>query len=318
MPQTTLYNLCCIGHLTLDRIITPSNRVEMPGGTAWYVAHALSRMPVSFCLLTAAGDLAGEAVQALHHKGIDVHTLAAAHTVVFENRYGRNPDHRTQRVLQEATPFIITQLEGVNAQVYHLGPLLAGDIPEAAIALLASKGRVSLDVQGWLRKVVGNKVVPTDWTAKRSWLPFVHYLKVSEEELVVLTGTTDVEAGARLLCQWGVQEAIVTLGSKGSLVCTDEVLYPIPAYAPAHTIDTTGCGDTYMAGYLYQRVRGAAIPEAGRFAAALATSKIEVSGPFAGDEAAVRAVMKRPVLQLADTCLQTGTRDPQLTGPGNL
>lgn len=268
----------------------------MPGGTSWYFSHALSRMPIHYGLVSAPGDLAVAAVQALQRLGITVLTVDVAHTVVFENRYGHNPDHRTQKVLQEATPFITAQLEGVNAKVFHLGPLVAGDIPEAAIALLAAKGRVSLDVQGYLRKVVGEKVVPIDWSAKLRWLPFIHYLKVSEAELEVLTGTTDVAAGARLLCRWGVQEAIVTLGSRGSLVCADESLYSIPAYAPAHTIDTTGCGDTYMAGYLYQRVRGAAIPEAGRFAAAMATLKIEGSGPFSGEVASVRAVMEQQVL----------------------
>ncbi|OLY94162.1 Sugar or nucleoside kinase, ribokinase family [Cnuella takakiae] len=296
MSHPALFDLCCVGHLTLDRVITPKSSVEMAGGTSWYFSHALSRMPLRYGLVTAAGDLAGDAVHVLQNIGIAVRTLDAAHTVVFENRYGHNPDHRTQKVLQEATPFNTAQLEGINAKVFHLGPLVAGDISEAAIALLAAKGRVSLDVQGYLRKVVGEKVVPIDWSTKQRWLPFIHYLKVSEEELEVLTGTTDVEAGARILCRWGVQEAIVTLGSKGSLVCADEVLYAIPAYAPAHTIDTTGCGDTYMAGYLYQRVRGAAIPEAGRFAAAMATLKIEVSGPFSGEEASVRAVMEQQVL----------------------
>jgi len=43
--------------------------------------------------------------------------------------------------------------------------------------------------------------------------------------------------------------------------------------------DSTGCGDTYMAGYLYKRVKGAPIEEAGLFAAALSTLKIENYGP---------------------------------------
>jgi sugar/nucleoside kinase (ribokinase family) len=56
-------------------------------------------------------------------------------------------------------------------------------------------------------------------------------------------------------------------------------------------VDATGCGDTYMAGYLYQRVRGAAIREAGEFAAAMATLKIEASGPFTGTRAEVLALL---------------------------
>lgn len=41
-------------------------------------------------------------------------------------------------------------------------------------------------------------------------------------------------------------------------------------------------GDTYMTGYLYKRAKGAGIEEAGRFAAAMSTLKIECLGPFKG------------------------------------
>ncbi len=51
---------------------------------------------------------------------------------------------------------------------------------------------------------------------------------------------------------------------------------------PPPVIDATGCGDTYMAGFLYQRIKGASLQEAGEFAAAMATLKIQSSGPFTG------------------------------------
>jgi len=296
MPHPAPYDICCIGHLTLDRVITLKATVEMPGGTSFYFSCALNQMDLDYLLVTAPGDLAGGAVAALQEKGTNVHTLPAAHTVVFENHYGHNPDHRTQRVLQQATPFSITQLQGLDARIFHLGPLLAGDIPEASIPMLAARGKVSLDVQGYLRKVAGGKVLPIDWEAKQDWLPFIHYLKVSAEELEVLTGCADAVRGARTLASWGVQEVIVTLGSKGSVICCDGKLFRIPAYTPARTIDTTGCGDTYMAGYLYQRVKGVPIAEAGRFAAAMATLKITASGPFCGSEAAVRAIVDSKVV----------------------
>jgi sugar/nucleoside kinase (ribokinase family) len=37
-----------------------------------------------------------------------------------------------------------------------------------------------------------------------------------------------------------------------------------------------------MTGYLYKRAKGAGIEEAGRFAAAMSTLKIECLGPFKG------------------------------------
>ena len=49
-----------------------------------------------------------------------------------------------------------------------------------------------------------------------------------------------------------------------------------------HPVDSTGCGDTFMAGYLYQRLMGADFSTAGSFAAAIAALKMERAGPFDG------------------------------------
>lgn len=285
--------ICCIGHLTRDRIITPRSTADLPGGTAFYFCRALSRMHVKVQLLTATAPADEPLAADLRSAGVDVTCLSSAHTVVFENRYGHNPDERTQRVLQTADAFPLDALRRLRAGIFHLGPLLAGDLPGEAIPLLAQKGKVSLDVQGLLRKVDGNRVVPADWAAKKELLPFVHFLKASEEEMRVLTGATDAEEGAALLAGWGAKEVMVTQGSKGSVIFCQGALYRIAAFAPRRLTDATGCGDTYAAGYLYRRSAGDGPQAAGEFAAAAATLKLEVSGPFAGTEDEVRALLQR-------------------------
>jgi len=91
----------------------------------------------------------------------------------------------------------------------------------------------------------------------------------------------------------GVNEVIVTLGSKGSLIYTGGVFYEIPAYKPDQVVDATGCGDTYMAGYLYMRSKNFDCVEAGKFGAAMATLKIESSGPFKGSFREVKSRIAR-------------------------
>ena len=86
---------------------------------------------------------------------------------------------------------------------------------------------------------------------------------------------------------------IITLGSRGSVVYHGDVFYSIPAYPPVAVIDATGCGDTYMAGYLYRRSQGATVQEAGEFAAAMATLKIQTSGPFSGTAQQVQELLGR-------------------------
>ena len=70
---------------------------------------------------------------------------------------------------------------------------------------------------------------------------------------------------------------------KGILYAENSFYY-IPAYPPKEVVDATGCGDTYMLGYLYMRNKGVSYEEAGCFAAALSTVKLEKSGPFSGTE----------------------------------
>ena len=53
---------------------------------------------------------------------------------------------------------------------------------------------------------------------------------------------------------------------------------------PAQLIDVTGCGDTYMAGYLYGRATGMGVQESGELAARMCTRKIEASGPLTSFE----------------------------------
>ena len=91
------------------------------------------------------------------------------------------------------------------------------------------------------------------------------------------------------------RSVLLTFGSMGSLIYDGQTFYRIPAYIPRQVVDPTGCGDLYMAGYLYRRAKGATIDEAENFAAALSTLKIERSGPVDASTDDVNRVMRENV-----------------------
>ncbi len=280
-----MYDICCVGHITLDKVVTPKAVVRMPGGTSIYFSNAIHNMGPSYVLVTALAEKDMHIVKDLRAKGIEVKVLPSAHSVCFENIYSEDQDHRTQRVSQKADPFTAAQLQNIKAGFFHLGPLLADDIPVDLIRTLSQRGRVSLDAQGYLREVRDTHVCAIDWPAKREALQYIDVLKANESEMLVLTGYSEVRRSARVLFDWGVKEVVITLGSRGSVIFDGQRFYTIPAYTPVTSVvDATGCGDTYMAGYLSQRIKGAGVQEAGEFAAAMATLKIESSGPFTGTE----------------------------------
>jgi len=266
----------------------------MAGGTAFYFSYAVCNLDVNYLLMTALAKDEMQYVERLRDKGLEVKVQPSTHTVFFENIYGDNPDIRTQNVLAKADPFAIKPLQDIAAQIFHLGPLLADDMSTDFIKAISKKGKVSLDAQGYLRKVEDQKVLAVDWADKKEALQYVDILKVDEAEMTVLTGHDRVIDGTKLLADWGVKEIVVTNGSLGSTIYNEGTLYDIPAFRPKVIVDATGCGDTYMGGYLYQRVKGKGIQESGEFAAAIASLKMESPGPFRGTEEDVIHRLSKP------------------------
>lgn len=286
-----MHDICCIGHLTLDKVVTPKGALNMAGGTSFYFSNAIRNMDVAYILITSLAEKEMNFVANLRARDIEVNAFVSSNTVYFENIYSHNLDHRIQKVLQKADAFNFEQVKHIDATIFHLGPLLADDIPLELIKALSKKGKVSLDVQGYLRNVQDQDVYAIDWEDKKKALPYVDILKANEAEMEMLTGCRDIRKGAKALSDWGVKEVVITLGSKGSLIYAGDIFYNIPAFVPAVEADTTGCGDTYMAGYLYQRIKNANIQEAGEFGAAMASLKIEASGPFTGTESDVLTLL---------------------------
>ena len=73
-------------------------------------------------------------------------------------------------------------------------------------------------------------------------------LKFSEDEINLLSGKQDVKAGLDYLLN-NDQIAVVTLGSKGSLLYKDGEIISVPTY-PVKPVDTTGAGDAFYSYFL--------------------------------------------------------------------
>lgn len=288
-------DICCIGHVTRDKIITPRQTVNMAGGTSFYFAYGMNQLPkkVSFQLVTKVGEGSMPEIEKMRQAGIDVECFKSRHTVYFENKYGHDSNRRTQRVLAKADPFTVEEMQHLDARIYHLGSLLADDFSPEVVECLSKKGMVSIDVQGYLREVRGEKVYAVDWKDKEKILSVTDIVKLNEYEMEVIAGTNDPRAVARKLASLGVKEVVLTFGDYGSLIYAEDKFYEIPAYPPVELVDATGCGDTFSTGYLYCRSQGMGYEESGKFAAAMCTLKLEHSGPFHHSIEDIQKVMVR-------------------------
>jgi fructokinase len=85
-------------------------------------------------------------------------------------------------------------------------------------------------------------------------LPMVDVLKVSDEELPLLTGTDDLEAGSKILADKGIALVLVTLGANGAFYRFGSQTGHIPGIK-VKVGDTNGAGDTFFGATLAQLAR---------------------------------------------------------------
>jgi len=111
-----------------------------------------------------------------------------------------------------------------------------------------------------------------DWVAPA--LPHLDLLLPNDEQVLGLTGATDLEAGCRALLERGVGCVAATAGADGALVVDASGADRVPAFA-VDVVDTTGCGDAFSAGFL----RGIGLGRPRREAAVLGCA---VAGLVAG------------------------------------
>lgn len=277
-----------LGHISLDIIRIPNQpERRQPGGTVYYAGMALRALGVPTNIITRLAKQDEETLLApLLQAGASITALPSTHTTGFINSYGPGTDEREQEVTAQADPFTRDDMPHISTQWIYLAPLLEGDISMALFRQCAGEGKhlIALDAQGMLRRVVNGKVTPAGWPDKYEILPHIDILKAGAEEAERITGQSNPEMAARILCGRGVDHALVTLGGAGAIICHRGALIRQPVYRPIGqdwpVMDTTGCGDTFLAAYLASIIEGRSAPEAGRFAAIAAALKLTRYGPL--------------------------------------
>ncbi|MFE7062124.1 carbohydrate kinase [Sutcliffiella sp. NPDC057660] len=77
------------------------------------------------------------------------------------------------------------------------------------------------------------------------------FVKVSEEEMEIITGTTDLKNGASVLHELGTSIVAVTLGKAGTFLSNGQQSEIIPSME-VESIDSTGAGDAFVGAMLHQ------------------------------------------------------------------
>ncbi|MBR2046762.1 MAG: carbohydrate kinase family protein [Agathobacter sp.] len=109
-------------------------------------------------------------------------------------------------------------------------------------------------------------------------LKYIDYIIPNEVEAERLTGEKDVYKNAELFLEHGVSCVVIKRGKNGCLIKTQNQQIEVPAFIGAKVIDTTGAGDSFVAGFIWGLKNGWTLEECGRFGCAVASCTVEKIG----------------------------------------
>jgi len=276
------YDSFVMGHISIDENIYQGEAVREIGGAVFYSSCASHAIGHRIGILTKLSRRDRKYLEAFNIPKEDITALDSRNTTSIRNIYhSADRERRTCTALSVADPFTITDIpDNIDSQIYHFAGLISGEFDSEMIKFMHNKGKVALDVQGFLRTVGENKeLLFKDWEKKREYLPYINYLKADAVEAEIITGVKDRKKAAKMLFGWGAKEIMITHNEEvliynGKKYCTCPL-------KPKNLSGRTGRGDTCFGAYITERLNKG-VEEALLFATALVSLKMEKPGPFKG------------------------------------
>jgi len=287
------YDTFIMGHISIDENIYQREDVKEIGGAVVYSSCASYAVGHKTGILTKLSFQDKSCLEIFTIPEEDIFALSSQNTTSIRNIYhSADRERRTCTALSVADPFTIDDIpNNIASQIYHFAGLIYGEFDSKIIKFLHSKGKIALDVQGFLRTAGKNKeMVFRDWKEKKEYLPFIDYLKTDAAEAEIMTGTKDRKKAAEMLFGWGAKEIMITY-NKEVLIYNGEKYYTCPL-KPRNLSGRSGRGDTCFSAYITERLNKN-IEDALLFASALVSLKMERPGPFSGTRNEVEDYIKK-------------------------
>ena len=250
------YSSLIIGHISLDRNIDHlDNEAKIPGGAVIYSSASAYALGHNVGVLTKIAKKDENLLDYFTIPRENIIALDSKDTTYMYNKYF-TPDKerrdckcfsRGDEITAEDVP------ESICAEIYHFAGLIYGDFKSEMIKELSNRGKIAVDVQGFLRHRKDDcTMFFEDWADKKEILPYIDFLKTDAAEAEILTGLTDRKEAAKLLFEWGAKEIMIThntevLAYDGKDFCT----CPIKS---RNLSGRTGRGDTTFAAYINERL----------------------------------------------------------------
>ena len=273
------YDVLYIGNYTKDTIISPAGTKYVDGGAINYAAHAAVRLGMKVAVVTRLAAEDKRVVDKFTQAGIDCYATYTPQSTLMKLEYPTtDPDIRNLSVTGVAGSIVASDVENINTKAAVIGSSLRGEVGMDVIHSLKQRNvLVAADMQGFVRVLRGAELKYEPWDEMRSTLAQVDIVKSDAVEAEFLTGETDIYKAAKCYAEMGPREIVLT-HKDGLLIYADGKFHEMDFY-PARLDGRSGRGDTCVGTYVAKRL-SLAPREAGIWAAAVTSLKMENLGPF--------------------------------------
>lgn len=256
-------DILSIGEILIDLTQTGVNAKGVPlyaanpGGAPANLSVAAARLGARTAFIGKVGDDAfgRYLTDVLKKDGVDVSALAVVSVDANGERsftFYRRSHADTMLMEEEIQDFLLKQAHMVHFGSVSLTAEPARGSVLSAIRRARSYGAVITYDPNYRARLWDD---PREAIiVMRQPLPFVDILKVSEEELPLLSGSEDWEEGSRRLMEKGISLILVTLGEEGCFYRLGHLTGRVHGF-PAKVVDTNGAGDTFFGATLSKLCR---------------------------------------------------------------
>ena len=267
--------LVVIGPVTRDLVVIGNEKSHKVGGATYFQSFVFEQFYKDYLAIVNCDD---ENLVSDFPDLSKVKVIKKDNTHFFINYYPfeDNLDIRKQLSNFADISILPSDLEDILPEKidgFVINPLNRHDFPAETIEYLKSFDvPIFLSIQGFLR--IPNVKVNENYT-----------IGLDDFDILsdVLNGLSaifmDVAEANIVGLDFDVDEIVITDGSNGSKIIAENEI-KIDAVKCDNVVDTTGCGDTYMAAYVSERLLSKSPEIAGNFASSIASEKIKNFGPY--------------------------------------
>ncbi|MEN6436104.1 MAG: hypothetical protein ABFD14_05750 [Anaerolineaceae bacterium] len=290
---TKQYDVIYAGNYTKDTIITPDGTRYVDGGGMNYAAHAGKQLGIKAAVVTRLAKEDAHVVEDICADGIDCYPVYSPYSTLMTLEYTTHDvDKRNLYVKKVAETIKPEHLDGLEAKAIAVSPSIRGEVEPEFFECMRKRDGILLaaDVQGFVRVLHGEALIYEAWDDMEVILPNLNILKSDAVEAKFLTGEDDIEKAAERYAAYGVKEIVLT-HSEGVLIYADGKKYHYKFHSQSMD-GRSGRGDTCMGSYVAKRL---SLPphEAGKWAAAATSMKVEKPGVFKQSIPEVEAYIAR-------------------------